>query len=214
MGDPRGRLPLLVALLVGLVVGYFAGREHLKSEMKTALKDAFEGVSERMKRPLTVPEEEGRTKEPTPIERPRRSPPPAPPVPDPVPVEKSPSKMLVDLVGKEFIPTDLEATPTRYQARIDFDLRFTSNLDKDLRAFTGTVVFNDLFDRTILRVGITVEDALAAGGTVKWSGGIDYNQFMDHHRTLRSKDAKDLKTEFELESVIYADGTRENFKRR
>ena len=67
---------------------------------------------------------------------------------------------------------------------------------------------------TGLRVGITVEDALTASGTVKWAGGIDYNQFMDHHRALRNKEAKDLNAVFELESVIYSDGTREDFKKR
>ena len=44
-----------------------------------------------------------------------------------------------------------------------------------------------------------------------YEGGIDYNQFMDSHQRLRSIAQSDLVTKFELEMVIFQDGTRESF---
>lgn len=118
----------------------------------------------------------------------------------------------ISIREKEFIPTDLQRG--RFQEVLQFEFGFQSSLERNARAFTGTVVFLDLFDREIMRIGITIEQALPAGGSISWSGGIDYNQFMDDHRTLRAKELKDLQARFELKSVIYSDGTRENFKQR
>ena len=95
--------------------------------------------------------------------------------------------------------------------RITLAFSFASGLAKDVRAFTGVVVLQDLFERDIMRVNLTVEDPLPARGTVSWEGGIDYNQFMDPHRRLRTVDQADLVLKFELAGVIFTDGTRQSF---
>jgi hypothetical protein len=80
-----------------------------------------------------------------------------------------------------------------------------------VRAFTGVVVLQDVFKRDIMRVTVTVEEPLQPGGTVTYEDGIEYNQFMDSHQRLRSIAQLDLITIFELETIIFQDGTRESF---
>jgi hypothetical protein len=92
-----------------------------------------------------------------------------------------------------------------------FEVAFTSNLDNPVRAFTGVVVLQDLFERDIIRVTVTVEEPLQPGGTVTYEDGVEFNQFMDSHQRLRNIPQSDLITIFELETVIFQDGTRESF---
>ena len=98
-----------------------------------------------------------------------------------------------------------------FQDYIPFEFAFTSNLDSPVRAFTGVVVLQDLFERDIMRVTVTVEEPLQPGGTVTYEGEIEYNQFMDSHQQLGSIAQSDLITIFEVETVIFQDGTRESF---
>ncbi len=113
--------------------------------------------------------------------------------------------ILIGLVRKTFFDG--------IQDQIQFEFRFTSRLDNPVRAFTGVVVLQDLFERDIMRVTLTVEEPLRPRGTVTYEGGIDYNQFMDSHQRLNSIAPSDLVTKFELEMVIFQDGTRESFSR-
>ena len=124
-------------------------------------------------------------------------------------VQVSKSPMSVKLVSKLFHVADYMSGDSG--DRIDFEFVFTNHLKKDVRAFTGALVFKDLFDRDIMRVNLTDESGVKTGGTVNWQGGIDFNQFLDPHQRLRSIDKKDLSVEFILNKVIYADGTRESF---
>ncbi len=114
------------------------------------------------------------------------------------------SPVSVRLISKRF-------HPGQYDSQILFELAFTSALPKAAHAFTGVVVFQDLFDRDIMRVNITVENPVVPGGSVRWSGGVDYNQLTANHQRLRSIPQSGLRTKFELEQVIYQDGTRQRF---
>ena len=80
---------------------------------------------------------------------------------------------------------------------------------KDIRAFAGTVKFLDLFGDTVMSVRLKYTDGIEAGATVKWNGGIDYNQFLDRHRKLRAAKVQDLSVALALTQVIYTDGTVE-----
>ncbi len=117
--------------------------------------------------------------------------------------ENGAATILIGLVSKTFLDG--------IQDQIQFEFRFTSRLDNPVRAFTGVVVLQDLFERDIMRVTLTVEEPLRPGGTVTWEGGIRYNQFTGSHQRLRSIAPSDLVTKFELETVIFQDGTRESF---
>jgi len=117
--------------------------------------------------------------------------------------------ITIALVQKEFREGNFDSGDIRDKIIISFT--FTNHLAKEVSAFTGTVVFADLFDREIKRVGITVEDAVKSGHSVHWDGEMNYNQFMDDDRRLRSVERQNLKVSFKLEAVIYKDGTNQKF---
>ena len=129
---------------------------------------------------------------------------------EPYTVQNLTPKMYVQLASKSFHPKDLMAGDIG--DRIDFVFYFQpADLDKDVRAFKGDVIFTDLFDEFILRVTLTHEAGLATYEVAEWSGGIEYNQFLPEHQRLRSIDPKNLSVSFELQTVVYTDGTRESF---
>ena len=112
----------------------------------------------------------------------RATPPTEQPDVPPVPPELdiAPSGMLpvsLVLVSKDYVDG-------RYEDRIAFSLAITNLGQKPVRAFTGAVAFQDLFERDIMRVSLTIEEDMQPGEVVTWDGGIDYNQFMDTHQRL------------------------------
>ncbi len=127
---------------------------------------------------------------------------------DTIPVAPD-ARVLVFLVRKSFHKADLMAGDAG--DRIELSLRFNSQLPRDARAFKGAIVFQDLFSEIILSVALTHESGLKAGGVALWDGGILYNQFLPSHQRLLSTLEKDLITTFNLEAVVYLDGTSERF---
>jgi len=121
-----------------------------------------------------------------------------------------PNKQIsITLINKNFHQADYSAGDSG--DRIDFILQFTNHLSKDIRAFTGFVIFKDLFERIILRMGITDERGIRSGVTSQWKGGMGYNQFEEQSTRLLNTGKNDLIVEFLLKQVIYTDGTREAF---
>jgi hypothetical protein len=127
----------------------------------------------------------------------------------PIANDEKTSSISVSLIRKSFHKANIMAGDAG--DRIDFALNFKSNIDKDLRAFKGAIVIKDLFDEVVLRVTLMQETGLAAGGTSLWEGGIQYNQFLPNHQRLLGLDTNDAGVSFEVENLIYSDGTRESF---
>ena len=80
-----------------------------------------------------------------------------------------------------------------YDDKILFDLVFTNHTDRRIRAFKGDLVFWDLFDAEIFRMGLTMNTPIKAGRTAKWSGEFQYNQFVPEQIHLAGFKASDLK---------------------
>lgn len=118
--------------------------------------------------------------------------------------ESKKSPISVTLLSKKFEAGDVGD-------RIGFVLLFKSGLEKDVRAFKGTLAIRDLFDQDLMRVSLTQETGISAGGTSEWKGGIEYNQYSAPHQRLLAIDIKDTSVFFNLEQIIYTDGARESF---
>jgi len=118
-------------------------------------------------------------------------------------VDESP--IAVHLAGKNFLEGDL--LTGQVGDRLAIDLDFTSRLDKPVRAFNGIVVFRDLFDQEVLRAGVTCAEELKPHQSINWRGLLGYQPFDEKHRRLRNLGVKDLKADFVLERLIYADGS-------
>jgi hypothetical protein len=79
---------------------------------------------------------------------------------------------------------------------------------KDIRAFTGTVRFADLFDKEIMNVNLTIQDPIKASAKATWNGSIKFNQFREEHESLRNAELTNMKITWIPRSVIFADGTK------
>ncbi|MCM4161276.1 hypothetical protein FHG64_06385 [Antarcticibacterium flavum] len=95
----------------------------------------------------------------------------------------------------------------RYQEYLTYSLAFENTSDKDIRAFKGSLVINDLFDTEIKSINLTVDDPIIAGETYRGTYTTDYNQFMDEDSRLRSKKMEDLKVVWTPEKIIFTDGS-------
>jgi len=119
---------------------------------------------------------------------------------------RPPSPLSVRLVKKEFREADLLAGDTN--DRLLFSLVFGNGFEKDVRAFTGVVVFKDLFDQEILRIYVTDAEGVKARQQVQWDGWVNYHDFNESHRRLRNISPEDTSVDFLLEKIVYKDGTR------
>lgn len=101
----------------------------------------------------------------------------------------------------------------KYGHGIYFDLKFTaSNLDKPARAIKGSLLINDLFGETIMAIKWPLNDPIAPNESKTETGtGFDYNQFMSEHQRIRDTSLENLRASFRVDSILYEDGTRQDF---
>ncbi len=178
----------VIPLVIGLAVGFFAGREHIKYEMRQAFAGAVENVKTSIASAFSGAPASASVKER---------------IKKPVRLDVPPS-FTVALTSKGFQAAD-------YQNDIDaantFALRFGNLTGKDVRAFDGKLTFTDLLDNKILSANLAINDPVSAGSAVEWSGGLDYNQFMDRHQRLKIAEFKNMKVQFNTKKILFSDGS-------
>lgn len=118
----------------------------------------------------------------------------------------------IKLTNKRFQNTDAMAGV--YEEAIWWDAEYSGDkLARPTRAIKGTIEFADLFGEVKFRLKNTVNKPLSPGGTVRETGvGFNYNQFISSHKWMRGTDLKDMKIQFNVEAIIYEDGTTESIK--
>lgn len=101
-----------------------------------------------------------------------------------------------------------------YEDSIWWDAQYTATgLVKAARAIKGTLVFADLFKEPYFRVKVTIDDPIEPSGVLTTNGiGIGYNQFIESHTWLRTNSLSDMVIWFEVESILYQDGTSVNIE--
>ena len=107
----------------------------------------------------------------------------------------------IELVGKEYSPSVPEQDI--FEDTITFSLRFSNTTNKSVRAIKGVVVFKDLFNAEVFRIAITLNEHIQANGSINWSGGFSYNQFLPDHVQFRGFEASDLKVQLVEQQVIF-----------
>lgn len=90
-----------------------------------------------------------------------------------------------------------------YQDSLLFSIALSNLTPKHIRAVKGDLVFSDLFDADIFRVGITVNEKIKPKALVKWDGVMPYNQFIPEHVHFAGYAPEDLKVRLDNESVVY-----------
>lgn len=120
----------------------------------------------------------------------------------PAPETPAASKTLIDV---KLLRKDFEAD--KYdRGAITFTLEFTNRSSRDIRAFEGALMFNDLLGNTILTSKLMINDPVSKALPMRWDGKIDYNQFIDRHERLRNERFENLNIQFKLNKVLFQDG--------
>ncbi|MDD2467152.1 MAG: hypothetical protein PHI97_24450 [Desulfobulbus sp.] len=183
------------AALVGLIIGYFAGREHLKYEMRITLQSAAQEMQKSLASAFAAPPSTKKSQSTT-----QKIP--------PKPIEEPP--ISATLVKKGFQGSDYKAGIL--QEAITFSVSFENLTGKDIRAFDGVLIFNDLLDNRVISSSLAINEHVKANSALKWDGQLDYNQFKDSHKRLRSEDQTNLKVTFAARKVLFSDGTTKEFE--
>jgi len=64
------------------------------------------------------------------------------------------------------------------------------------------------------QVRVTLDDQIAPDGILKVDGvGIRYNQFDASHKWLLTTELEDMTVRFQVETILYVDGSTERFDR-
>lgn len=127
--------------------------------------------------------------------------------PAPAPADSTEAILTVAIIGKRFKAANPRAGT--YQDSIWWDAEYTANqLEKPARSIKGVLEFCDLFGDPQFQVRVTLDDPIEPNGTITQEGvGINYNQFLEDHRWLRTTALDDMSFRFEVRSVLYEDGT-------
>lgn len=95
-----------------------------------------------------------------------------------------------------------------YQDYITYKFAFENKSQKDITAFTGQLMFTDLFDKEIKKINLTYDDGVKAGSIVNYDATTEYNQFMDGDQLLKSKSLDKIKLVWTPEKILFADGSK------
>ncbi len=114
--------------------------------------------------------------------------------------------VTVTLLSKKELPKNFDAG--RYSEYQEFRVGVQNNSDKPLRGVSGTLKFIDVFDKEVGAVNFRASENIDPGKTYVWTGGRDYNQFLDTHRAIWNLEEGKYTTRFEPEMVVFQDGTK------
>ena len=114
--------------------------------------------------------------------------------------------LTVAVVSMEFVPSDAHAG--RYEDGFAITMALQNNTEKYMAGVKGAVVFADMFGDNIKSVNLSLDETIAAGSTLRWSGSLGYNQFKDDDKKLRNTELAKMKISWEPEVYLFSDGSR------
>lgn len=102
---------------------------------------------------------------------------------------------------------DIKTSTENYHSVGVFKLLYNNKTAKKIRAFKGSVIFRDLFDKQLYGLEITDDGGLKPKTEIKWELEADLNPFIQEHKIFMAKKITDLKITWEPEKIIFEDGT-------
>ena len=114
--------------------------------------------------------------------------------------------VTVTLLTKRELPKNYDAG--RYSEFQQFSIGVQNNSDKAVMGVSGEIKFIDVFDKEVGTVNFRISENIEPGKSATWTGGRDYNQFMDAHRAVWNLENGKYTTKFLPEMVVFKDGTK------
>lgn len=114
--------------------------------------------------------------------------------------------VTVTLLAKRELPKNYDAG--RYSEYQEFRIGVQNNTTKTVVGVAGEIKFIDVFDKEVGAVSFRISENIEPGKSFTWSGGRDYNQFLDTHRAVWNLEEGKYTTTFDPEMVVFKDGTK------
>lgn len=116
--------------------------------------------------------------------------------------------VAVALVSKTYEESNFrEGT---YEDTIHLEIAIENKTDKAIAGVKGTAVFRDMFGDIITRSNVAITHDIPPNAKYLWQASKHYNQFEQSDKTLRSTPTEKIKFEFEPDTIIFADGTKQS----
>lgn len=119
--------------------------------------------------------------------------------------------VTVTVTNKESVPSDIYNG--QYSPRVEFTIDVYNGSEKEIKGISGTMTVKDLFGKDILSSTCDFTgEVIPAGQTVTFTDlGMDINEFMDDHTKLYNEKYEDLIFSYDLDTIVYTDGSSESF---
>ena len=121
-------------------------------------------------------------------------------------IEQLNKAVTVTLISKRELPKSYDAG--RYSEYQQFRIGAQNNTDKVVIGVAGEIKFIDVFDKEVGAVSFRISEKIEPGKSVTWTGGRDYNQFLDTHRAVWNLEEGKFTTKFYPEMVVFQDGIK------
>ncbi|MCG8453461.1 MAG: hypothetical protein MI717_09805 [Spirochaetales bacterium] len=120
-----------------------------------------------------------------------------------------PRPITVELLSIDFFESNRDNDYANdFSDWISFVFLFTNNHNQTIRAAKGSVVFMDLFGDEWWKIGLTLNDPIGKNEAITWEGMIDYNGYIDAHKTAKRSDPSGIQVRFDIEQMLLSDGTK------
>ena len=114
--------------------------------------------------------------------------------------------VTVKMIEKDSIPKDSSKWIFSNSCPMTFEV--INNTDKDIQGVQGDLKVMDLFGSEILTAGCDfLGENIPAGGSIVSELSYEVNEFVSTDMKLFNTDFKDLKTEYTITKIVFADGT-------
>lgn len=90
----------------------------------------------------------------------------------------------------------------------EFKIGVQNSSDKPIAGVSGEIQFIDVFEKEVGSVNFRISETIQPGKSAVWTGGRDYNKFIDTHQAVWNLEEGKYKTRFVPDTVVYADGTK------
>ena len=114
--------------------------------------------------------------------------------------------VTVTLLAKRELPKNYNIG--RYSEYQEFRIGAQNNTESPIVGVSGEIKFVDVFDKEVGAVNFRISENIDPGKTFVWTGGRDYNQFLDAHRAVWNLEDGKYTTRFVPEMVVFSNGEK------
>lgn len=111
----------------------------------------------------------------------------------------------VDLIKKSVTYEDIDKWI--FSDIVKMTLNFENTSKRSVKGFQGVITFKDMFGNKIKSLNLKYDEQLLADSSTTYDGSFEVNQFMDEDIELRDTPIDKIKVEFEMDQIIFDDGT-------